>query len=1156
MNNNKSHIINILSVFIFSSILLGVLNIRTTKANYIERNEILSKIIDTSADNLTVPLPPSAIYCADEAVLLGQPPSICSFNGLATVYYGANDKYYYKENILNSITCDNDTFGDPIYGAVKSCYYLLTEDIPPSVVINQSSEQSDPTNTGPIEFIAIFTELITGFNGSDIDFSGSTAEGDLIANVSGTGPTYDISVSGMTGSGTVIVSIPSGAVEDLDGMFNTESTSMDNSVTFDMTLQCPAYAFEEGIAVSVASPPGYAEWYFDVGEVTFHPSLPDGTVITYRTFLTSNSLGTLMGDITGGPVTVIGGVADFHNQVILRHTWPPYWLIRFVFSANGCDIQPYDDSRGIDTTPINVSVEQSIGQSDPTSNNTINFTAIFSEEVTDFESSDVKFIGSSANGYLNADITGSDSVYNIAVSGMSNSGTVLVSIPAGTVEDIDGVLNTASSSIDNSVTYIDVIEPVPSVTIDQAVGQVDPSMTGPINFTAIFSEPVTGFDGNEVIFTGSSVSGVLNASVSGSASVYNIAVTGMTDNGLVVITIPAGISQDSDGNKNIQSTSVDNTVRFEITTPEPGTTVLRVVPDGTKTENCGGGWNLFDPVSGYRPCDLQFALTTRSEDVELINGNLYELWVKSGIYYPTIGDTPSREDTFNVGKGGVDIYGGFSGTETKRDERNWIANPTILSGDIDGEGSPPSHSYHVVTINAPDILIILDGFIIQDGQADVESYYYDDPCSECGGGILVESAYTYPLLRNLIIQDNTAIDGGGLYGNARLENVTISNNSAEYGGGIYGYGDLENTVITHNTANYGGGMYGSYEGNYVFFTENIANNNGGGIYGSPSLMNCIISNNSSINGNGGGVASDSNLDLEKCTIEGNNASNGDGGGIYQNSTYNHININNSSIKSNNAVNGGGLSIDGRYVTITSSTINGNTATNGGGLFLSYIYDFSLTNSTIVDNTAIRGGGIYNYNGNLDLIYVTISSNIADYGGGIYNTYTSEITASGTILWGNKRPDNVPDQVYNFTSSAIFNGNYIDIQGGCPASSDFVCTNTINNDPLFGPLGNYGGYTNTIPLLSNSPAIDKIPKNTGSPLYCKYYWFNITIDQRGIRRPISSGCDLGAYELGSQAYIPLLLRPYYSPTPTRTRTTTPTRTPTPTRIPTRTHTPQP
>jgi hypothetical protein len=109
---------------------------------------------------------------------------------------------------------------------------LTVDTVAPTVTINQAATQVDPTNTSPILFTAVFSEAVTGFTGADISFTGSTATGTKSATVSGTGPTYTVSVSGMTGSGTVVVSIPAAAVVDLIGNTNLASTSTDSSVTY------------------------------------------------------------------------------------------------------------------------------------------------------------------------------------------------------------------------------------------------------------------------------------------------------------------------------------------------------------------------------------------------------------------------------------------------------------------------------------------------------------------------------------------------------------------------------------------------------------------------------------------------------------------------------------------------------------------------------------------------------------------------------------------------------------------------------------------------------------------------------------------------------------------------------------------------------------
>jgi hypothetical protein len=83
------------------------------------------------------------------------------------------------------------------------------------------------------------------------------------------------------------------------------------------------------------------------------------------------------------------------------------------------------------------------------------------------------------------------------------------------------------------------------------------------------------------------------------------------------------------------------------------------------------------------------------------------------------------------------------------------------------------------------------------------------------------------------------------------------------------------------------------------------------------------------------------------------------------------------------------------------------------------------------------------------------------------------------------------------------------------SSDDSCKlngpGDLNNlNPKLGTLGNYGGPTQTIPLLSGSPAID-----AGNPSGCTdAHGHLLKTDQRGLPRPDTedrSGCDMGAFE---------------------------------------------
>jgi uncharacterized repeat protein (TIGR01451 family) len=125
---------------------------------------------------------------------------------------------------------------------------------------------------------------------------------------------------------------------------------------------------------------------------------------------------------------------------------------------------------------------------------------------------------------------------------------------SGLRHDPDPTNNSASVTVDAS----------PTVTINQAPGQPDPTNLSPIRFVVVFSEPVTGFAGNDISFAGSAVGGTLSASVTGSGANYTVSVSGMTGFGNVAVSIPAGAAVDAGGKASLASTSTDRTVFYTI----------------------------------------------------------------------------------------------------------------------------------------------------------------------------------------------------------------------------------------------------------------------------------------------------------------------------------------------------------------------------------------------------------------------------------------------------------------------------------------------------------------------------------------------------------------------------------------------------------------
>src|SRR5207247_2647031 len=252
-----------------------------------------------------------------------------------------------------------------------------------------------------------------------------------------------------------------------------------------------------------------------------------------------------------------------------------------------------DNSVSFDATPPTVTINQAAGQADPTSASPINFTAVFSRSEERRVGTEVTISGS-AGGTKTVTVSGGASTYNVAVRGMTASGTVIASIPAGVARDSACNVNTSSTSTDNSVSF-DATPP--TVTINQAAGQADPTSASPINFTAVFSKPVSGFTGTDVTI-GGTAGGTKTVTVSGGPSTYTVAVRGMSSAGTVIASIAAGIAPDAAGNLNTASTSTDNSVSFDAT-PPPYTTLFRSgQADPTSASPINFTAVFSEPVSG------------------------------------------------------------------------------------------------------------------------------------------------------------------------------------------------------------------------------------------------------------------------------------------------------------------------------------------------------------------------------------------------------------------------------------------------------------------------------------------------------------------------------------------------------------------------------
>lgn len=236
-----------------------------------------------------------------------------------------------------------------------------------------------------------------------------------------------------------------------------------------------------------------------------------------------------------------------------------------------------------------------------------------------------------------------------------------------------------------------------------------------------------------------------------------------------------------------------------------------------------------------------------------------DVWVGEGTYF--IYDQ-AETDTVTL-QSRVEVYGGFTGVETARDQRDWQDHQTTLDG---RHGSLPGFRVqHVVSANGV-VGATLDGFTVSGGY--ISSGDID------GAGIhLVSSGVAVANCR--ILDNQNADDGGGIYvegGSLLLTDSEITDNTSRDDGagvvirGVGSTATIRRCLFSGNVGGDRGGGLAVHDGivtveNSVFWL-NGAPNGGGASLGTSATVtftNCTFSQNHSGASIGGGIRNDSSI---------------------------------------------------------------------------------------------------------------------------------------------------------------------------------------------------------------------------------------------------------------------------------------------------------
>jgi hypothetical protein len=450
----------------------------------------------------------------------------------------------------------SDTYGNT-NNASTSIDNSVTYATQLSLVIEQNIGQADPTGDFPIEFTIGFNTDIdpATFDISDITQNG-TATG-VVWNLinSGNNINFTLQAISAVGQGTLIPSVAANQVQTFAPIENNlVSTSADNTVLYVPNFNV---AIEQKIAQP--DPTDIFPIEFDV---VFSEAIDVSTFVIGDIIQSGTATGLTWNIIDSGDQTnftlqvTAGGVSGTIIPSLVFDT------------VNTVALGKNNASSSIDNSvtlffKVYTFINQKVAQLDPAAILPVEFDVVFSEAIdpTTFITADITQLGAATGVVWNIIDSGDQTNFTLQATAVTTSGTLIPNIAANLIQTVGLIDNYASVSFDNLVTLLDLFD----VTVEQKIGQLDPAMITPVEFTVVFSEPIdpTTFILTDITQSGSATGITWNIIDSGDQTTFTLQATAITGEGTLTPSLAAGMVQTVSAKNNTVSTSIDNSVTYD-----------------------------------------------------------------------------------------------------------------------------------------------------------------------------------------------------------------------------------------------------------------------------------------------------------------------------------------------------------------------------------------------------------------------------------------------------------------------------------------------------------------------------------------------------------------------------------------------------------------
>ena len=412
--------------------------------------------------------------------------------------------------------------------------------LPPSVSIIAS----DGPHKEPFDVTVVFSEVVTGFEQSELGVSG-TSGATITAWDAQTNGTHYVATITPTQTGTAIFNVAANVAKDEAENDNTAAT--EKTVTVDMDLP----------SVSIEGPSDVQNGAFDV-TVVFSETVTDFVQSELGVSGTSGATITAWDPQTG----------DTHYVATITPTQTGTAI--FNVAANAAKDEAGNDNTAATEKTVTVDMTSptvSINVPSAPQGSVFDVTVVFSETVTDFVQSELGVSGTSGAS-ITAWVPQTGGTDYVATITPTQTGTAIFNVAANAAKDEAGNDNTAAT--EKTVT-VDMMSPTVSINVPSAPqGSV-------FDVTVVFSEVVTGFVQSEL-----GVSGTSGATITAwdpqTGGTHYVATVTSTASGTAIFNVAVNVAKDEAGNDNTAAT--EKTVSVDMDLPSVSIEVPSDVQNG------------------------------------------------------------------------------------------------------------------------------------------------------------------------------------------------------------------------------------------------------------------------------------------------------------------------------------------------------------------------------------------------------------------------------------------------------------------------------------------------------------------------------------------------------------------------------------------------